>query len=104
MIEYKILKEIESNPSLTQRSLAVSLGVSLGKINHILADLVRKGVVVSEKTRNQSGALRWHYYLTPDGIQEKIRIARGYLSRRKIEFSVLKNEIAELEEEVKFGE
>ncbi|MBN1308640.1 MAG: MarR family EPS-associated transcriptional regulator [Chitinispirillaceae bacterium] len=101
MIEYKVLKEIESNPRHTQRTLAGNLGVSLGKMNYILGGLIEKGIVKAKRLRDQPGSIRWNYLLTPEGIQEKIRITRNYLARRQAEFTALKNEIAELEREVR---
>ena len=101
MIEYKVLKEIESNPLHTQRSLAGNLGISLGKLNYVLGGLIEKGIVKAKRLRNQPDSIRWHYLLTPSGIQEKIKLTRSYLARRQEEFIALKNEIAELEREVR---
>ena len=101
MIEYKVLKEIESNPRHTQRSLAGSLGISLGKMNYILGGLIEKGIVKAKRLSNKPDSIRWRYLLTPNGIQEKVKLARSYLVRRQAEFMVLKDEIAELEQEVK---
>jgi len=42
MIEYKVIREIEKNPSHTQRSLAEKLDISLGKANYVLAGLIEK--------------------------------------------------------------
>ena len=100
MIEYKVLKEIERNPHHTQRSLARKLGVSLGKINYVMGGLIEKGIVRAKKLKNQPGSIHWHYLLTPEGIQEKIRITRTYLERRQAEFAALQSEISELEHEV----
>jgi MarR family transcriptional regulator, temperature-dependent positive regulator of motility len=100
MIEYHLLKEIESNPRHTQRSLAEKLGVSLGKINYLLSGLIEKGFIKVKKLKNKSDSIRWKYLLTPHGIQEKIYITKIYLSRRKEEYTALKNEIEELEHEV----
>ena len=101
MIEYKLLKEIESNPAITQRSLAEKLGVSLGKLNYILSGLIEKGIVRVKRLKSQPDSIRWHYLLTPEGIQEKIKLTRSYLARRQAEFTELKKEIAELEQEVR---
>lgn len=100
MIEYKVLKEIEQNPQHTQRSLAEKLGVSLGKINYIMSGLIQKGIVKAKRLKNEPDTIRWHYLLTPEGIQEKIRITRAYLERRQAEFVALQSEISELEHEV----
>ena len=50
-IRYRILRELEREPQLSQRELAESLGVSLGKTNYCLKALVEKGLVKVENFR-----------------------------------------------------
>ncbi len=101
MIEYKLIKEIEDNPSQTQRSLAQKLNVSLGKVNYVLAGLMGKGVVKAKKLKSTPDRIRWQYILTPHGVREKIKITRDYLKKRICEFEMIQNEIEELKKEVK---
>jgi EPS-associated MarR family transcriptional regulator len=96
MIEYKLLKEIERDPSQTQRSLAEKLNVSLGKINYMITGLIEKGIIKAQRLTSEPRSIRWQYILTPDGIKEKMRLTRDYLSRRIVEFEALKQEIEEL--------
>ncbi len=98
--EYKVLKEIESNPHHTQRTLAAMLDVSLGKMNYILAGLIEKGIVKAKRLKNEPGKIRWRYLLTPKGIREKVKLTRDYLARREKEFIELQKEIAMLKMEV----
>lgn len=98
MNEYKILKEIENNPSHTQRSLAEKLNVSLGKINFLISGLVEKGIIKVKKLKNNPDKIRWQYILTREGIKEKVRITKEYLNKRTIEFEDLKKELEELQE------
>lgn len=100
MIEYKVLKEISSNPSHTQRTLATKLNVSLGKVNYVLSGLVDKGIIKAKKLRDDPASIRWNYILTPKGIKEKLRITKSYLDKRLEEFHLIKEEIQELEKEV----
>ena len=100
MIEYRVLKELQNNPAHTQRSLALSLHVSLGKVNYVLSGLAEKGIIKAKKLRNQPDKIRWEYILTPKGLQEKVRITGDYLRRRLIEFSELQAEIESLRREV----
>jgi EPS-associated MarR family transcriptional regulator len=100
MNDYKVLKEIENNPSHTQRSLAEKLNVSLGKVNFIIAGLAEKGIIKAKKLKNHPDKIRWQYILTPEGIKEKVRLSKEYLSRRTIEFENLKKELVELKKEV----
>jgi EPS-associated MarR family transcriptional regulator len=100
MIEYKVLHQLEQNPLHTQRSLADSLQVSLGKVNYVLSGLMEKGLIKAKKLKNRPGQIRWQYILTPRGVTEKIAITRDYLAKRLSEFNELQREIDELKKEV----
>jgi MarR family transcriptional regulator, temperature-dependent positive regulator of motility len=100
MIEYHVLKEITNNPAHTQRSLAKSLDISLGKANYVLTGLIDKGIVKAKKLKNNPDKIRWQYILTPRGIGEKVRITRDYLQRRLDEYEQIQKEIAVLKVEV----
>jgi EPS-associated MarR family transcriptional regulator len=100
MVEYKLIKEIEQNPSHTQRSLAQKLDISLGKANYVLAGLVQKGIIKAMKLKNHPDKIRWQYVLTPQGMKEKIRITRQYLRSRTNEYEEIQKEIAQLKKEV----
>ncbi|MBN1604452.1 MAG: MarR family EPS-associated transcriptional regulator [Chitinispirillaceae bacterium] len=100
MFEYKVIKEIESNPSHTQRTLADKLGVSLGKVNYVLTGLIEKGLIRAKKLKNEPENIRWNYLLTREGLQEKVELTRNYLKRREEEFEVLRQEIEVLKKEV----
>ena len=98
--EYHVLKELAHNPGHTQRSLARTLGVSLGKTNYVLSGLVDKGIIKVRKLTNRPGSIRWQYVLTPEGIQEKVRITRDYLVGRMAQFEAMQKEIDELNREI----
>ena len=100
MIEYRVIKEIEKNPSHTQRSLSKKLDISLGKINYVLAGLMEKGIIKVKKLKNHPDKIRWQYILTVKGMTEKVRITRKYLSSRLQEFDRIGREIRELKEEI----
>lgn len=100
MIEYRILKEIEENPSQTQRSLASKLNISLGKVNYVISGLVEKGIVKAKKLKNDPHNIRWQYILTPAGMKEKIDITKRYLMQRITEYEKIQHEIEELKKEV----
>jgi EPS-associated MarR family transcriptional regulator len=100
MIEYKLIRELDKNPYHTQRTLASSLDISLGKANYVLAGLIQKGIIKARKLKNNPDNIRWKYILTPKGIREKIRIAQNYLHTRLKEFDLIRREIEELKNEV----
>ena len=41
-IPYRLLKILESDPNQTQRQMAREMGLSLGKFNYCLKELVKK--------------------------------------------------------------
>jgi EPS-associated MarR family transcriptional regulator len=100
MIEYKVIREIELNPSHTQRSLAEKLDISLGKVNYVLAGLIEKGIVKAKKLKNNPDKIRWQYVLTPAGMKEKVLITKHYFERRLAEFEELQKEISQLKRDV----
>jgi EPS-associated MarR family transcriptional regulator len=104
MIEYKVIKEIEQNPSHTQRSLAEKLDISLGKANYVLAGLIEKGIVKAKKIKNNPDKVRWQYMLTREGIKEKFKITQRFLKRRMREYEEIRKEIAQLQEDVHLQE
>jgi EPS-associated MarR family transcriptional regulator len=100
MIEYKVIREIEQNPMHTQRTLAETLDISLGKANYVLGGLVEKGIVKVRKLKYHPDKIRWQYVLTPAGMKEKLRITREYLRRRIKEYEEIQIEIAQLKKEI----
>ncbi|MBX9608588.1 MAG: winged helix-turn-helix transcriptional regulator [Gammaproteobacteria bacterium] len=71
----EILEAIEARRDVTQRRLADQLGVALGLTNSYLRRCVRQGLVKIQ----QAPANRYFYYLTPQGMAEKSRLAVAYL-------------------------
>lgn len=65
--EEKVLNYISRNENISQRELASHTGLSLGSINLIIKNMVKKGLVKIE--RINANTLR--YILTPKGFSEK---------------------------------
>ena len=99
-IRLRILRELESDPGISQRQLARVLGVSLGKTNYCLRALVDKGLVKVENFRRSGNKLAYAYQLTPRGISDKARMTRNYLQLKLREYKVLQSEIERLRREV----
>lgn len=100
MMEYQVLNQLEKNPAHTQRTLAQTLNISLGKANYVLSGLIEKGIVKAKKVKNHPDKIRWQYNLTPAGVKEKIIITREYLNKRLAEYNSIKIEIDELQKTV----
>jgi len=95
-----VLREINSNPEMTQRELSNRLGISLGKINFILKALIQKGLVKAHNFKKSNNKKAYLYILTPSGIEEKARITYSFLKRKLQDYENLQNEIRLLKMEV----
>jgi len=99
-VHYRFLKVLEENPDITQRELAATLGVSLGKANYCLRALMGRGWVKMDNFRRNPKKLGYVYLLTPKGVEEKARITMRFLRHKLHEFDALKAEIERLKLEV----
>lgn len=98
---FKVLRIIESNPKITQRDLAKTLGISLGKANYCVKALIEKGWIKTNNFKNSKNKLAYAYILTPEGLKQKKLITVSFLQRKLQEYEELKLEIERLTEEVK---
>ena len=97
----KLLRYLEANPEVSQRELAEHLGVSLGKANYCLKALINKGQVKASNFVNNKNKRQYLYLLTPQGMEAKVSITAKFLKRKMREYEELKEEIAQLQQEVK---
>ena len=81
-----ILRLLQASPTRTQRELAQELGMSLGKANYLLRQLLGKGFVKVRNFRNSTNKRRYAYFLTPDGIAAKAELTRRFLARKIEEY------------------
>ena len=100
-IHYRLLKRLEQQPDVSQRELAKELGVSLGKVNYCLKDLVDKGWVKIGNFRRNPNKLAYTYILTPQGVAGKAHVTADFLRRKLVEYETLTRQIAELQQELK---
>ena len=88
---------VEANPTITQRELAVALGVSLGRINYGLRALIERGLIKVNNFKRSETKLAYAYLLTPSGVKEKSALTKAFLARKMQEFDALKKEIEALQ-------
>ena len=98
---YKILKELEANPEISQRELAKGLGISLGKANFCIQALIEKGFIKANNFRNSQNKKAYIYLLTPKGIEEKASVTLQFLKFKMVEYQALKTEIEHLQHEAR---
>ena len=79
--DLEILTAIEEGDQLTQRALALRLGMALGLANLYVKRLVKKGFVkVKEFPGKPAARKRFRYVLTPTGVMEKSRLTYDYMT------------------------
>lgn len=99
-IRLQLLKPIEQNPAWTQRQLANTLSVSLGKTNYCLRNLKEKGWVKWGNFSQNPNKLSFSYQLTTQGITQKLFYAAHLLKRKQGEYNQFQAEIRALREEL----
>ena len=72
-----ILRKIDKNPKISQRSLANDLGLSLGKLNYCIKELNKKRLVKMKNFSRNKNKLNYIYILTPKGILKKTELIGG---------------------------
>ena len=88
-----VLRKIQKNPKYTQRQLADTLNLSLGKINYCLKALRQKGYIKIKNFNNQQNKLNYIYLLTPKGITEKTRLTINFMKLKIQEYDELNKEL-----------
>src|SRR3989338_5469751 len=88
-----VIKELEQNPAITQRDLALKLKISLGKINYFLNALIDKGIIEAKNFKNSKNKLGYMYLLTPQGIRIKFQLIQQFLDWKTREYENLREEL-----------
>lgn len=96
----EVLRTLEAQPHTSQRELAALMGMSLGKANYCLKELIDKGLVKVRNFRSSHNKLAYAYLLTPKGIAAKTRLTGRFLKRKMAEYEALRLEIDQLKREV----
>ena len=90
---FKVLREVEKNPKISQRKLAENVNFSLGKINYCLNALKNKGLVKMKNFKNNKKKISYAYILTTKGLSKKTNMAINFLKRKMKEYDEIKKEI-----------
>ena len=88
-----ILRKINAESGISQRSLAKELGFSLGKLNYCIKALKNKGYVKIKNFQKNPNKLNYVYILTPRGITEKTQLTISFMKRKMQEYDELKKEL-----------
>ena len=103
-IRYKLLKLLASESNLSQREMAKSMGISLGKTNYVITELANKGIIKIKRFKSAVNKIPYTYMLTPEGLEEKAKITLTFLKRKLSEYEEIKRQIKEIAKEVEKNE
>jgi EPS-associated MarR family transcriptional regulator len=90
---------LQDNPDMTQREIAVKLGVSTSGLNYCLNALIDKGHLKVQNFSQSKNKFGYIYVLTPQGIAEKAQLTSRFLRRKMAEYEALRAEIESLNSE-----
>jgi EPS-associated MarR family transcriptional regulator len=94
--DIRTLEVLQQHPTLSQRELALVLGVSLGKANYCLRALLAKGLLKAQNFKNSRNKLAYAYSLTPAGVAARAELTAEFLRVKVMEYERLSIEIAQL--------
>lgn len=97
--QFKTLRELAKDGTLSQRDLSKRMGLSLGRVNYLVNALLEKGYIKARRFKNSRNKIAYMYILTPKGMGEKLRQTYIFLQRKIEEFDRLKQEIEALRQE-----
>lgn len=87
---------LQDNPDMTQREIAVKLGISTSGLNYCLKALIGKGWVKVQNFSQSKNKFGYIYVLTPNGLAEKMALTNRFLKRKMQEYDAMKVEIEAL--------
>jgi len=88
-----ILRLLSTNEDLTQRDVSTHLGLSLGKTNYLLKSLIKKDLIkINDLISRGNKVKKIRYFLTKNGLKEKINLTYHFLQCKETEYRNLKKE------------
>ena len=90
--KFNILRKLDKN--MSQRELATDLGFSLGKLNYLINELKKKGLIKIKRFKRNNRKIGYVYILTPEGISKRTKMACSFMKRKLIEYEEIKREIS----------
>jgi DNA-binding MarR family transcriptional regulator len=95
--ELALLEHIESNPDVTQASLATQLGVAVGTVNWLLKQLIEKGYVKIKRAERK----KLRYIITPEGIALRTLLTVDYIEQQFLLYRNTRQRVREHLEKIK---
>lgn len=95
--ELALLENIESNPDVTQASLATQLGVAVGTVNWHLKRLIEKGYIKIKRAERK----KLRYIITPEGIALRTLLTVDYIEQQFLLYRNTRQRVREQLQHVK---
>jgi DNA-binding MarR family transcriptional regulator len=95
--ELALLEHIESNPDVTQASLATQLGVAVGTVNWHLKRLIDKGYIKIKRAERK----KLRYIITPEGIALRTLLTVDYIEQQFLLYRNTRQRVREHLEQIK---
>ena len=99
-VRLQLLRKLEANPNLSQRELAASMGVSLGKVNFCIKALAQVGWIKAGNFARSKNKVGYAYLITAKGIAEKAALTTRFIEYKQKQYDSLRQEIEQLKREV----
>lgn len=91
-----LLENIESNPDVTQATLATQLNVAVGTINWHLKRLIDKGYIKIKRAERK----KLRYIITPEGIALRAHLTVDYIEQQFLLYRNTRKRVHEQLEQV----
>ncbi len=98
-LQFRTLRELARDGTLSQRDLSKRMGLSLGRVNYLVNELLRAGYVKASRFKNSRNKIAYMYILTPKGMSVKLAQTCNFLQRKLEEYHRLREEIEALRQE-----
>lgn len=97
---HALLSELHKAEACSQRDLSARLEVSLGKVNYLLKELLKRGFIsIKSFGGNPDKIKKIRYMLTKKGFSARVELTQYFLKKKEKEFLALKNEWESLKEQ-----
>ena len=97
--QFKTLRELAKDSTLSQRDLSKRVGLSVGRVNYLINALLEKGYIKAKRFKNAKNKIGYMYILTPEGVSERIVQTQAFLRKKTEDYKRLRKEIEMLERE-----
>lgn len=91
--QLELMHIIQCDSSASQRQIAKKTGLSIGKVNYCLKQLIDIGFVKVNNFSKSNKKINYAYILTPKGVKEKVAITKHFLLKKTQEYNKLNSYI-----------